>query len=321
MDTTNGHFDKLKEWIQTTHLTPELLQTRKNPHGTTQVVTANSSVVIEDYLHKLSTHGILSAPFQLGDNNVYFVDVLMILTGFARNYKKKRPNTLTQDIMMKDSIKYFGKTIAESQLLNVPLPISQHTKFGASLYDAAKIMSDANFHRLLVHQADSNDTSADFVSIFSQSDFIYLLNEKISELGQFSSMSFVECGLVSNPVFTVKTDHTAMAALEMLAEKQVGVVVIVNSNNVFQDTLAAADFRGFRRENYMLLTKPVMDYKHYNCPRKGISCSDKITIGELISLLTTNKAHQVVFVDGEGHPTGLVSLSDVIKFIVNHTGK
>jgi len=117
----------------------------------------------------------------------------------------------------------------------------------------------------------------------------------------------------------VNKHKTAMQALELLTQNQVGAIIVVDEKNTFQDTLATADFRGFQRDNSMLLEKPVLEFKEYNSRRKGITCPESTTLHELIALFVNHKAHQICVVDEQGHVKGVVTLTDVLRFIVNTT--
>eukprot|EP01123_Difflugia_compressa_P005797 TRINITY_DN17905_c0_g1_i1.p1 TRINITY_DN17905_c0_g1~~TRINITY_DN17905_c0_g1_i1.p1 ORF type:complete len:157 (-),score=18.90 TRINITY_DN17905_c0_g1_i1:118-546(-) len=132
-----------------------------------------------------------------------------------------------------------------------------------------------------------------------------------------SDLEIAKCdGVITKELITVTTKHTAFQALEIFSEKPVGALIVVDETNCFIDTVAAADFRGFHRDNWMLLEKPVIDYKKYSSSRKAVTCTEKSTLGEVIDVLCANKAKQICVLDNQSHPVGIITLSDIIGFIV-----
>jgi len=109
-------------------------------------------------------------------------------------------------------------------------------------------------------------------------------------------------------------------ALDILTEKQVDVVIIIDEDKHFEDTLATSDFQGFLRENWMLLEKPVKEYRA-RLHRKVITCKENATLREVIELLVKNKAHQIAVVDDQLHAVGIVTLTDVLTFILKTSSK
>jgi len=110
-----------------------------------------------------------------------------------------------------------------------------------------------------------------------------------------------------------------MDALELLTDNQINAVVIVDQDELFEDTLTTTDFQGFLRENWMLLEKPVKEYREHRPHRKAITCKENATLREVIELFVNNKAHQISVLDDQRHAIGIVTLTDVLDFILKTT--
>jgi len=106
-----------------------------------------------------------------------------------------------------------------------------------------------------------------------------------------------------------------MNALEILSTKQIGAVIIVDNDQKFIDSIAFEDFRGFRRDNWLLLERPVLLFKEFSTKRKGISCNEKTKFKEMLSLIVSHSAHQICVVDDTGNATGIITLTNILSFV------
>jgi len=267
--------------------------------------------VIEQFLHRLSNNSILSAPFVI-DQKIIFVDVLKILSAFVKYFNSLEPNLLTHDICMADSMPWFNSLVKTSGLLETSNLSSQHVPMNCTIFEAASKLYDSKNHRIaLVNETYIPE------DIFSQSDFVYLFHKDIDHFSDLVDGPIESLGVITKPVITISEKKTAMSALEVLTHNQIGAVVVVDKEHKFIDTIAFEDFRGFRRENWLLLERPVLLFKEFCTKRKAISCNEKTNFKEMISLLVNNSTHQICVVDDQGKATGIVTLTNIIAYVLS----
>lgn len=82
-------------------------------------------------------------------------------------------------------------------------------------------------------------------------------------------------------------------------------------------TLSASDVRGLSTpESFASLLAPAADLraKHYggSLPPVG-TVTPATTFGDLLDMLVANLWHRVYVVDGEGRPTSIITLTDILR--------
>jgi CBS domain-containing protein len=109
-------------------------------------------------------------------------------------------------------------------------------------------------------------------------------------------------------IFTVEKDTTTIEALELMAEKNVGALLVMDNKEVV-GIFSERDFvREVAKDKGLLLKMPVGSFM----TQEVYSVTSSDTIDECMALMT-NKHFRHLPVCDEGQLVGLISIGDVVK--------
>jgi CBS domain-containing protein len=109
-------------------------------------------------------------------------------------------------------------------------------------------------------------------------------------------------------IFTVEKDTTTIEALELMAEKNVGALLVMDNKEVV-GIFSERDFvREVAKDKALLLKMPVESFM----TKEVYSVTSSDTIDECMALMT-NKHFRHLPVCDDGQLVGLISIGDVVK--------
>ena len=109
-------------------------------------------------------------------------------------------------------------------------------------------------------------------------------------------------------IFTVEKDTTTIEALELMAEKNVGALLVMDNKEVV-GIFSERDFvREVAKDKGLLLKMPVGSFM----TKEVYSVTSSDTIDECMALMT-NKHFRHLPVCDDGQLVGLISIGDVVK--------
>jgi CBS domain-containing protein len=110
-------------------------------------------------------------------------------------------------------------------------------------------------------------------------------------------------------VVTIEPNVTLAAAVELLAEKRIGAVVIVGADRRIVGILSERDIvRALAEQGRKALDEPVSAAM----TRKVSTCHERETISSIMERMTLGKFRHVPVVD-QGRLAGIISIGDVVK--------
>jgi CBS domain-containing protein len=110
-------------------------------------------------------------------------------------------------------------------------------------------------------------------------------------------------------VVTIDPNASLAAAVELLAEKRIGAVVIVGADRRIVGILSERDIvRALAEQGRKALDEPVSAAM----TRKVSTCHERETIASIMERMTRGKFRHVPVVD-QGRLAGIVSIGDVVK--------
>jgi CBS domain-containing protein len=110
-------------------------------------------------------------------------------------------------------------------------------------------------------------------------------------------------------VVTIDPNASLAAAVELLAEKRIGAVVIVGADRRIVGILSERDIvRALAEQGRKALDEPVSAAM----TRKVSTCHERETISSIMERMTRGKFRHVPVVD-QGRLAGIVSIGDVVK--------
>jgi CBS domain-containing protein len=110
-------------------------------------------------------------------------------------------------------------------------------------------------------------------------------------------------------VVTIEPNITLAAAVELLAEKRIGAVVIIGADRRIVGILSERDIvRALAEQGRKALDEPVSAAM----TRKVSTCHERETISSIMERMTLGKFRHVPVVD-QGRLAGIISIGDVVK--------
>jgi CBS domain-containing protein len=115
--------------------------------------------------------------------------------------------------------------------------------------------------------------------------------------------------LKGREVLTLSAQATLNDALQMLAAKNIGALVISNSERALLGIISERDIvRALAKKGAAVLGEPIQNYM----TTKIVSCSETTTITEAMSLMTRGKFRHMPVMNN-AQLVGFISIGDIVK--------
>lgn len=293
-----------------------------------KVLEFETSVTLGQALHSLADHGVLSAPVWDASQKRYlgFVDVfdLMTLAVGVDVLMHILPESVVKKPRAEDLAFQKEMTLGEmmgdqpESAFNPWCPVVEGTQFK----DVVKLLA-SKARRVPV----LSKTTGRVIQIISQSQVCQLLYERVKAGGVLSDTTPGTTGLGMKGVFSVKDTDQARDAFQLMVDKRVSSVCVVDENGEILTAVSTKDIRllprleaaGLERNNLMdmnirefvgLVRRATeLDGKsHAACVTVDVNTPLATVLGKLAA----TKMHRVYVIDSHRKPVGVISVSDVV---------
>ena len=114
-------------------------------------------------------------------------------------------------------------------------------------------------------------------------------------------------------VVTIAADQTIAEAVNVLVERRIGALLVMDGNDAVDGIISERDIVGaLSRGGADVLTRKVSDVM----TRKVRSCSCHDTIAEVMNVMTQERSRHLPVID-DGKVVGMISIGDVVKQRLN----
>jgi len=291
-----------------------------------KIMMFKNADTIETAVKALSDHKLLSAPvFDENGQCLGFCDIRDIMQFIITSVTSGGSGSVTAD-----ALKSAGKQVSSTRLKDVVnfsgqnpyIPVFEHQK----LAEGAQFLRKPHVHRAAIVNG-----SFEVTGILSQSDIIRHVakhlddTDTLKDLGRQSLKSLKEKRDTSSDskeesnvnLVHIASSATVVSALTTMKSKGLSVVAVLDSDHKLVGEFSCSDLRGITSDNFSRLLLTVEEFlKHYS--KDGLNPNTiKIdaTLKDLLSLISDKHCHHVWVVDGDGKPTSLISLTDVMMFV------
>ncbi|XP_042897528.1 5'-AMP-activated protein kinase subunit gamma-2 isoform X3 [Parasteatoda tepidariorum] len=192
-----------------------------------------------------------------------------------------------------------------------------------NLAQATKLLIEEGVHRVPV--LDEGGQCSFFV-LTRKNLLHYLYNNIMQRFGNtivrtpsFLSKTIRELGVGTfSDIAKVTFDTKVIEALDLFVQRKVSGLPIVDENNTLLDIFAKFDVFALAKEqtyhNLDMTINEAIDKGKVHEDVYGCTLDD--TLGTVIRTIVTSKAHRLVVIDENKSVVGIVSLSDILKFLV-----
>ena len=193
-----------------------------------------------------------------------------------------------------------------------------------SLWDTISILQKGP-HRLPITNEDGV-----IVNLISQTDALRFLISQRDFFENIFESTVEDLKLGRHLAVTCHQDQTTLAALQKMQHSNLSALAIVNNNNELVGNLSASDLKGALIINddpgsdpLGCLLLPVLAFLHQNGKRhiEPFSCTHKSTIGSIIEQMLNLGYHRVWVVDAENHVKSVITITDVMRAVIQQKPK
>jgi CBS-domain-containing membrane protein len=293
-----------------------------------KVLEFDTKVTLGKALHSLADHGVLSAPVWDEKKKKYlgFVDVfdLMTLAVGVDVLMHILPESMIKKPRSDDVTFQKEMTLGEmmgdqtESSFNPWCPVEE----GAQFKDVVRLLA-TRARRVPV----LSKTTGRVIQIISQSHICHLLYERVKAGGVLNDTTPGTSGLGLKPVFCVKETDQARDAFQLMVDKRVSSVAILDDDGKILTAVSTKDIRllprleaaGLERNN--LLDMNIREF--VGLVRRVTEVDGKaraacVTVeldtplATVLGKLAATKMHRVFIIDSSHKPIGVISVSDVV---------
>jgi CBS domain-containing protein len=213
--------------------------------------------------------------------------------------------------MINAAMKFINKEVSLVQLISERDPINARTS-DTPLFEIATLMSNG-IHRVLI--TDNGMVT----NIISQSDIIRAVVNRMDVVGRRARLRIEETQLVTKPVATIASTQTVVKALHLMRLKGVtGLPVVDELTGKVVASFSSSDILGLSEDTFYTLALKIPDFllKFYGFIKPPIVCLGSDTVENLFFKFVVYGIHRIFIVDENMIPTGVISLTDVMKFLI-----
>jgi len=169
------------------------------------------------------------------------------------------------------------------------------------------------------------------VNLVTQSQCVAWLHRHLDELGEVLNKPMSACAGVIKPVISIKDDSIAIDAFNLMVEKEVVGLAIVDANGRLKGNISMRDLKtiGTDASLFWRLHQSVKNFiaklRHeyqarHGRPRTIVYVLPSATIKDVIQTLAEHRIHRIYICDThqDKKPIGVVTLQDLLLEIISN---
>lgn len=185
----------------------------------------------------------------------------------------------------------------------------------ASVFDAARMLLDEKIHRLPV--IDSRSGNA--LNIITHKRILLFLLTNFEETPQVLKMTIGQLNLgTKRDIATILHETPLITALNLFVERRISALPILNADGAVVDIYAKYDAINLARDRtYNNLDVTVSEALKHRTDFEGVlTCKLDDSLGMIMGKIVKAHVHRLVIVNDQQHLLGILSLSDILSFLL-----
>ncbi|RIB14600.1 the adenylate sensor from Amp activated protein kinase complexed with Amp [Gigaspora rosea] len=282
-----------------------------------RVIVLDTSLLVKKALAALIQNGVVSAPLW-DSNNQKFAGMLTVsdFINLIHYYYKHSSYTVALEEIEQFQIQQLRDV--ESRLGSPPPQLlSIHPL--KSLYEACKLLVEARAHRLPLVDVDSETGQEMIVSVLTQYRILKFIAMNCKETKDFRQpLSEINVG-VYNDIATARMSTPVIEVVNIFAERRISSVPIIDENGVVLNVYETVDVMTLVRAGaYRGMDIPIgeaISWRPEDFP--GVhTCTLNDCLYSIFDLIKKAPVYRLIVVDSENKLKGIVSLSDIMRYLV-----
>jgi len=283
------------------------------------LIVLQSSASVQEALHVLSSNKILSSPVLENGEFLGFLDVLDICGYILHMWRKQ---SFQSAFGSHESVAPFQellntpiKQIINFSQWNYPVLVSNRSP----LKEILEALSDSQRH-FQPHRVGVLNEKSQVYNLISQSDIISFAakHRDIFASSRQGQKTLSDLKILRHPIL-LSLDTPASESLRVLYENRVSGVGLRDFQGHLSGNLSASDLRGIHANAFDYFNGSTLQFLCKgtdSAPRVPITCSSSATLVEVVCQMAAEHVHRLYVVDENLHALGVVTLSDVIQFLI-----
>jgi|ERR1711915_87202 len=283
------------------------------------VESLNSGSSVEEAVKLLGSKGILSAPVteESSGECIGIVDMLDIVS-FVVSVAPD-PIALSEDEL--GSLEICGRAMAFESVKKV-MNASKRNPY-VPVFESNPVTMATGLFADGVHRTPILDEELKIVHTVSQSDIVRHLAGTLhmGKLKVIGEKPVRELGLGQQGVVSIGMDETVLCALQKLKDHGISALAVVSEEGKLEGNFSASDLKGLYREHFPSLLLSVGDYLEKHSPKslKPVCVQPETTFLDLCKEFGESHVHRLWVLGEDFKPSGVISLTDVMKVVQDYT--
>jgi CBS-domain-containing membrane protein len=127
--------------------------------------------------------------------------------------------------------------------------------------------------------------------------------------------------LVTRKIFDMKDNEVAITGFQRMANEGVSSLAIIDKDGCFVSNLSQSDLRGLTSNLIQRVRMPVLDFlkeAHQGAVPPVVGINEETPLCDVMTKMLESKVHRVWILDSNNKPTGVISMTDVIRLFYNN---
>ncbi|KAG8810570.1 AMP-activated serine/threonine-protein kinase regulatory subunit [Serendipita sp. 399] len=292
----------------------------------------DTKLTVKHALATMHQHGIVSAP--LYDSKQWKFAGMLTLIDIIHliQFYYLKAETFDSAIADVETFKIESLRNIEKEL-NVPPPPLYSIHPSRPLYEACKFLIQSHARRLPLIDRDSESELELIASVLTQyrvlkfvstncAKEISSLNYSLRSLGIGTYVDPKPPAGNDNPYYPIATasmESTVFNVVNLFSERGISAVPILDENGVVLNIYEALDVTTLIRSG--AYTKLDLSIRSALQQRTSdftgvVTCSGTDSLGKLLEFISLQRVHRLIVVDSEGKLSGIITLSDILKYLI-----
>ncbi|KAI0704866.1 CBS-domain-containing protein [Cytidiella melzeri] len=304
-----------------------------------RMIVLDAKLEVRKALQCLLSNGVVSAPLWNSDKSCFagMFTVSDIIHLIQYYYKSSNYDSAAADV---ETLRLESLREIEKELGVEPPPLLREYP-AATLFDAAKLLIQTHARRVPLLDHDSETGHEVIISVLTQYRLLKFISincgKEISQLHlplrKLKIGTYVSAfppsaegspdGKPFYPIATATLDTPVFDVVHMFSERGISAVPIIDENGIVVNLYETVDVITLVRlgayQALDLTISEALNQRSTDFPGVVI-CTASDSLGTLMQLIKKRRVHRLVVVEGDkGRLLGIISLSDVLRYIIGET--
>lgn len=282
-----------------------------------RLIVFDTSLLVKKSLNILLQNSIVSAP--LWDNKtskfaglLTSADFINVIQYYLQNPEKQQ----LIDQLTLNELKDVENSIGVKQIETVSTPPF------TSLYFACEKMLDSNARRIPLIDEDKLTHREIIVNVLTQYRILKFVSLNCKEIKMLlKPLKAIKYVIDKNtaPLSTAKLDTPILEVIQALAHKSISSIPIVDDDNKLINVYEAVDVLGLIKSglyNDLSLTVGEALMRRSDDFEGVYTCTLNDSLATIMGTIKKSKLHRLYIVDGQTKVLGVLTLSDILKYLL-----